>query len=100
MKKYFFGWQNIRYCIKEFIKIYSGESSFFSKKRIESGVSFAVAQSGMIAFFIHNLNTMTSSDLAIWSGIEFAVAGYMITQIQREKKTTDENKTDNTDKTV
>jgi hypothetical protein len=29
---------------------------------------------------------MTSSDMAIWSGIEFAVSGYIINQIQKEKK--------------
>ena len=29
---------------------------------------------------------MTTSDLAIWAGIEFAVSGYMLSQIQKEKK--------------
>ena len=43
-KKYFFGWSNIKKGITEIIKIYSFKSSFFSKKRIESGIAFMVAQ--------------------------------------------------------
>ena len=29
---------------------------------------------------------MTASDLVIWAGIEFAVSGYIVNQIQKEKK--------------
>ena len=84
--KLFFGWDNFKWLIKEFLKMYSNQPSFFSKKRFESGVSFFVAQFGMIFFLLENHNTMTTSDLAIWSGIEFAVSGYILNQIQKEKK--------------
>jgi hypothetical protein len=40
----------------------------------------------MIEFLVKKIDTMTSSDIAIWAGIEFAVAGYMVNQIQKEKK--------------
>jgi hypothetical protein len=30
---------------------------------------------------------MTASDIAIWAGVEFAISGYMLNQIQKEKKT-------------
>lgn len=90
-KKYFFGWNNIKFIIKEILKIYSTGQSFFSKKRIESGVAFIIAQWGMIYFLINKINNMTSSDLAIWAGIEFAVSGYIINQIQKEKKGTSDN---------
>jgi hypothetical protein len=85
-KKYFFGWANIKFVLSEIVKMYSSKPSFFSKKRIESGVAFAVAQWGMIFFLLEKHTEMTSSDLAIWAGIEFAVSGYILNQIQKEKK--------------
>lgn len=84
-KKYFFGWTNIKFVITEFGKIYSTKPSLFSKKRIESGLAFIVAQWGMIFFLLEKISIMTSSDLAIWAGIEFAVSGYIINHIQKEK---------------
>ena len=85
-KKYFFGWNNIKWVIKESVNIYSSKKSFFSKKRIESGIAFVIAQWGMIFFLLENINKMSTSDLFIWAGIEFAVSGYIINQIQKEKK--------------
>jgi hypothetical protein len=85
-KRYFFGWTNIKWFIKEIGEMYSSKKSHFSKKRIESGVAFAVAQWGMIFFLLEKHAEMTSSDLAIWAGIEFAVSGYIVNQIQKEKK--------------
>lgn len=85
-KKYFFGWTNIKKFIMEIIKIYSNQNSFFSKKRIESAIAFIIAQWAMIYFLIYNMPTLSVGDFAIWVGIEFAVAGYIIFQIQKEKK--------------
>ena len=85
MKKLFFGWTNIKWIIKELTALYSGEASYFSKKRIESGVAFIVGQWGMIYFLINNNSTMTASDIVLWAGVEFAIAGYMVNQIQKEK---------------
>lgn len=85
-KTWFFGWENIKWFIKEIGEMYSSRKSYFSKKRIESGVAFAIAQWGMIFFLLEKHTEMTSSDLAIWAGIEFAVSGYIINQIQKEKK--------------
>jgi hypothetical protein len=87
MKKgLFFGWNNLKWFIREYIKMYSSETSFFSKKRVESGVAFIIAQWGMIFFLLKKYETMTTTDFAIWSGIEFFVAGYMVYQIQQQKK--------------
>ena len=93
-KKYFFGWTNIQFVIKEILKIYSTTPSYFSKKRIESGIAFIIAQWGMIFFLLQKIPIMTSSDLAIWAGIEFAVSGYIINQIQKEKKGSSEDSGD------
>ena len=86
LPKTFFGWTNIKWAIKELINVYSSKKSFFSKKRLESGMAFLIGQFGMVYFLIQNHAEMTSSDLAIWSGIEFAISGYMLNQIQKEKK--------------
>lgn len=84
-KKYFFGWENIKWFFRELGNMYSSKKSFFSKKRLESGVAFLVAQWGMVFFLLENHQKMTTSDLFIWAGVEFAVSGYMVNQIQKEK---------------
>jgi hypothetical protein len=78
---------NIVWFFNEIMKIYSSEPSYFSKKRVESGVGFAIAEWGMIFFLLKKIETMTTSDFAIWASIQFFVAGYMVTQIQKEKIT-------------
>jgi hypothetical protein len=78
-------WKNLKWFIREIGNIYSSKQSFFSKKRIESGIAFIISQWGMIYFLTHNINNMSTSDFAIWAGIEFAVAGYIVNQIQKEK---------------
>lgn len=95
-KKYFFGWGNIKRLITEIMNIYSNKDSYFSKKRIESGVGFIIAECGMVFFLIHKYDVLSMTDFAIWAGIQFAVSGYMVTQIQKEKKDTPPP-TDNTE---
>jgi hypothetical protein len=85
-RKYLFGWTNLKFVLRELVKLYSPQPSFFSKKRLESGMAFIIAQFGMIYFLTIKISTMTASDLAIWAGIEFAVAGYIINHIQKEKR--------------
>ena len=72
----------------EIIKMYSGQDSFFSKKRFESGIAFIIAQFGMIFFLIKKIDVMDVYELSIWAGMEFLIAGYTVNQIQKEKKTT------------
>ena len=85
-KKYFFGWSNINWGIKELIEIYSTEKSFFSKKRVESGLAFIIAQWGMIFFLLKKHSDLSMTDFVMWVAVEMAVAGYMVHQIQKEKK--------------
>jgi len=85
MKTYFFGWTNIKRLITELIKIYSNEDSKFSKKRIESGVAFIIAQWGMITYFHAKYMGMDMYDMIMWAGVEFSICGYMINGIQKEK---------------
>lgn len=87
--KWFFGWSNIKLGIKELIKIYSSKDSYFSKKRIESGVAFLIAQWGMIFFLLEKHSTLTMGEFLLWAAAEFAVSGYIINKIQSEKKSID-----------
>lgn len=81
----FFGWNNTKWFIREFGKMYSGQNSYFSKKRIESGFSFVVGQAGMIMFLLFKYQDLTMSDFIMWASLEFAVGGYITWQIQRQK---------------
>ena len=85
-KNYFFGWTNIKWFIKEIGNLFSSKPSYFSKKRMESGIAFIIAQIGMLYFLFKNIGTMDTWDICFWAATEFAVSGYIITHIQREKK--------------
>jgi hypothetical protein len=86
MKNHFFGWENAKWLVRELRNMYSGSKSFFSKKRIESGVAFGIAQWGMIFFLVEHHARLTMGEFLLWSAAEFAVSGYIINQIQKEKK--------------
>ena len=87
MKTYFFGWTNIKWLIKEIIYIYSAKKSYFSKKRIESGIAFGVLQFGMIFWLLQKHEVMVTSDFCMWAGIELVICGYTINEIQKQKIT-------------
>lgn len=86
MKDGFFGWNNIKWVITEARNIYSNKDSFFSKKRIESGVAFIIMQWGMIKYFNMKYDGMDIYDLILWAGVEAAICGYTLNKIQKEKK--------------
>lgn len=91
-KRWFFGWENIKWFCREIMNIYSAKSSYFSKKRLESGVAFIIAQWGMIFFLLEKHSTLSMGEFLLWAAAEFAVSGYIINKIQNEKKTsTDSN---------
>lgn len=77
---------NVEWFFTEVMKMYSAKDSFFSKKRVESGIAFLIAQFGMVFFLIKKIDVMDVYELSIWSGMEFLIAGYTVNQIQKEKK--------------
>jgi hypothetical protein len=85
--KWFFGWENVKWFTKEILKIYSNKPSYFSKKRVESGFAFLIAQWGMIFFLLQKYETLTMGEFLLWAAAEFAVSGYIINKIQKEKET-------------
>jgi len=87
MKKWFIEVKDsIKWFMKELGKIYSTEDSYFSKKRIESGLAFTIGQFGMIYFLMEKVDIMTTQDMLMWAGSEFIMAGYTMNHIQKEKK--------------
>lgn len=92
LKDGYFGWTNIKWFINEIRNIYSTKDSFFSKKRIESGVAFIIMQWGMITYFLQKYQGMDIYDMIMWAGVEAAICGYTLNKIQKEKTT--ENKTE------
>lgn len=78
--------QNIKWFFTEIMNMYSDKPSHFSKKRIESGIAFFISQWGMIFWLLLKWDVMSTSDFAMWAGIELAAAGYIVSQIQKEKK--------------
>ena len=82
----FFGQINIKWFIIEIVKLYSNEKSYFSKKRVESGVAFLIGQIGMIFFLHKKYESLSMSDFIMWATLEFVISGYLVNQIQKEKK--------------
>ena len=77
----------VKWFFSELIAMYSGKPSYFSKKRIESGVAFIIAQWGMVFFLLEKHSTLSMGEFLLWAAAEFAVSGYIINKIQQEKKT-------------
>jgi len=77
--------EKIKWFFTEIINIYSTKKSYFSKKRIESGIAFVIAQWGMIFFLLEKHSTLNMGEFLLWASVEFAVAGWMVNRIQKEK---------------
>lgn len=86
--------KSIKWLIKEILGMYSSKPTFFSKKRVESGISFMIAQFGMVYFLITHIDGLTMGELLLWATTEFAVSGYIINEIQKEKKLINFNSTE------
>jgi hypothetical protein len=82
-------WVNIVWFFTELINLWSDKPSYFSKKRVESSIAFIIAQTGMIWYLLAHMSTMDIYQFLMWAGAEFLIAGYTISQIQREKKNKD-----------
>ena len=78
----------VKWFFTELLAMYSGKSSYFSKKRVESGLAFFIGQIGMLFFLYQKYEVLVMSDFIMWATLEFALAGYIVNQIQKEKKDT------------
>ena len=82
-KWYSLAFDKVKWFFSELIAMYSGKSSYFSKKRIESGVAFIIAQWGMIFFLLEKHSSLSMGEFLLWAAAEFAVSGYIINKIQK-----------------
>ena len=89
--------ENLKWFLKEMMYLYSSKPSFFSKKRIESGIAFIIAQFGMIIYFLEHHEKMDMSSMLMWAAVEFTIAGWTISQIQKEKNKVNEEHQDHTE---
>lgn len=85
-KIYFFGWHNFKWLTREMSAMYSNRKSYFSKKRFESSIAFLAAMGIIIGHVVINIDTITNSEVLADAALLFAVAGYTVGQIQKEKK--------------
>jgi len=89
--------RSVKNLFNEILDIYSDKPSRFSKKRIESGIGFLIAEYGMLKYLNLRLAQspiMPIAEFLIWATAQFAVAGYIINEIQKEKKLNAANQTD------
>jgi hypothetical protein len=86
LPKMFFGWANLKWLVKEFIAMYSTKDSYFSKKRFESSIAFLGAMGLVLAHAYYSRVTITNSEILADAALLFAIAGYTVNQIQKEKK--------------
>jgi hypothetical protein len=81
----FFGWNNIKFVIRESIKMYSNEKSFFSKKRFETSVAFISGVGFILCYDWLHRYSMTGSEVAAHATILLGSAYYGVKNIQAEK---------------
>lgn len=84
--------KKIKWFFSEIIAIYSTKSSYFSKKRVESGVAFAIAQGGMILFFLEKYQSLSMGEVILWASTEFAISGYILNKIQKQNEKSESEK--------
>lgn len=83
--------KKIKWFFSEIVAMYSTKTSYFSKKRVESGIAFIIAQGGMILFFLEKYQTLSMGEVILWATTEFAVSGYILNKIQTQKKDVHKN---------
>ncbi len=82
---WFFGWENFKWVIKELVKMYSHQPSFFSYKRFQTGVAFFIFSQG--AMYALTNYVKSTSDFVLWCVPVLLVCGYTLHHVQKEKLT-------------
>jgi hypothetical protein len=80
------GKAKFKWYVNELIRMYSGEPSFFSKKRIDSGIAFIFALWMTIFYLNKRIDTMDIWSFGYVLTAWLFIAGYTIQHIQSEKK--------------
>ena len=84
-KKYFFGWTNIKWFVREIVKVFSNEPSYFSQKRVHNTIAFLSATGIILCFVWTHRATIQNSEILADAALLFTIAGYTVNHIQKEK---------------
>lgn len=84
--------KRIKWLISELVKILSSKDSFFSKKRLESAIAFAIGQVGMVFFLFKKYDTIDMYEFLMWAALEFTLAGYIMNVIEKGKSSSTTSK--------
>lgn len=79
-------WENIKWLVKELMKVGSNQKSFFSKKRIMEMIAFTSGETTLLSFFFYNISRLSTMDAIAIATIFFAVAGYTLNKTEAAKK--------------
>lgn len=73
--------------LKELVKTFSSQPSFFSSKRIERAIAFISGEITLLSFFFYNLKTLPTIEAIMIATVFFAVAGYVLNKTEKVKET-------------
>ena len=76
----------LKWFIKEMVKTFSNEPSYFSSKRWERWISFMTGETFLVTYFCYHFKVMTYLECLALAGAAFAVAGISLNATQKEKK--------------
>ncbi len=78
MKKAFIGITNIKFIIRELIKMVSSQESFFSLKRFQIATAFIVFIYGSLLYLHIHIRQMTAADFVMWATPLLLICGYTL----------------------
>lgn len=87
-KTYFFGWENIKWFCREWLKMYSGtQDSFFSHKRVQTGLAFSAFLMGWgrVLWYLLSQEHTTILEFVEWAIPLLLICGYTLNATEKAK---------------
>lgn len=84
--------------IKEWLKTYSDQPSFFSSKRFERCILFVNSMILLDVFCYKNISKMTTEEILVIFAAQMVYVGYQVTQIRKDIQMNNDLKTAETKK--
>lgn len=83
----FFGWDNIKWFLKEIMNMYSSSTvSYFSKKRFESSIAFLSGVGAMLLYIYTHRHVLQNSEILADCGLLLGSSMWQVNKLQQEKK--------------
>jgi len=84
-KKYFFGWNNIKFVITQLFLTLTNQPSLLSSKRVERMLFTLSGLTAWWMWFFWNYKILIVSEMILATGILFTYAGYTLVKTEKEK---------------